>query len=252
MTSVLSRPSWTSTSWYGARSSWEYCLAAPTRVGDPGGRVLDLVHQQLGLERVGEPAQAAVEVLRRRTVSRDLSSQSTSTPAATRVGAISQPPAMPWSSSQSPSSSSASLASIGESLGALATRSTASSCSSTSCEQLAAVEPPVGQLRELVPHPGDPLAQRGGGPDRSRRRVVQLVGQPRGQRAEARAAARAGRRSPGCCACRGRAPRAGASAIGNQLRTIVAELVRGQHEEPGVGDGLHRVACTSAASAVAR
>ena len=59
-------------------------------------------------------------------------SQSASSPPATSVGARSQPLLTPCSSSQSPSSSSASLASIGPSLGALATRSTASSCSLTS------------------------------------------------------------------------------------------------------------------------
>src|SRR5437667_933227 len=37
---------------------------------------------------------------------------------------------------------------------------------------------------ELVPHPGDPLAQRRGGPGGRRRRVVQLVGQARGEPAE--------------------------------------------------------------------
>ena len=77
--------------------------------GDPGGRVLDLVHQQLGLDRVVQPAHAPPSRSRRARRRRPASSQSTSSPACDEASARAPSRRVtPWSSSQSPSSSSAS------------------------------------------------------------------------------------------------------------------------------------------------
>ena len=73
MTRVASSRSCTSTTWCGARSSCEYCLAAPTRLDIAADRVLDLAHEQLGFDRVGDPAHGRLEVAGPTAVSTSLS-----------------------------------------------------------------------------------------------------------------------------------------------------------------------------------
>ena len=43
---------------------------------------------------------------------------------------------------------------------------------------------PISEVAELVAHPGDSFPQRSGGAYRSRGRIVELVGQPGGQRTQ--------------------------------------------------------------------
>ena len=61
---------------------------------------------------------------------------------------------------------------------------------------------PSREQRQLVPHAGEPLAQRGGGPDGGGRGVVQLVGEPGGQLPEREQPLALRRRSRRCCAGR--------------------------------------------------
>ena len=157
--------------------------------GDPGGRVLDLVHQQLGLDRVVQPAQRAVQVAAapaRSARRRDLVQPGGVEAApATKIGASSQPPATPWSSSQSRERVLAVGGLHRAQLSAPwrpARRPPPAARPALQGRRGRARRPAI--MAELVPHPGDPLAQRGGGPDRGRGRVVQLVGQPGRQRAE--------------------------------------------------------------------
>ena len=163
---------------YGARSICEYCLAAQHQVGDPRGGVGDLAQQALGLHRVGQPADRALQRGRCRRRRTRPPGRPTPSPPATNTGASSQPPVTSCSSSQSPSSSSRSDASRGESAGACRTFLTNSSCASTSFCSCAPASLPEAIMASLCRMPGHPVAQRVGGPAGGGRRVVQLVGQP--------------------------------------------------------------------------
>ena len=217
---MLSSSSCTSTTWYGARSICEYCLAAPTSVEIRVVESLDLVHQQLGLDGVGQPADGALEQSPSAHASATRSSQSTSSPAATNDrrelpaagdAVVVEPVAELVLAVGGLHRRSAS--------GALATRSTASSCSSTSVsQQRRGSISPVGDHRQLVPHAGDPVAQRGGGPDRGRGRVVQLVGEPGRQRAEREQPLPLADDLLACCCMPRNRPSSRCTAIGNQSR----------------------------------
>ena len=154
--------------------------------GDPGGGVVDLAHQQLGLHRVGEPAHAPPSRCLGRPPARDLVQPADVRARRRRTSAASsQPPVTPCSSSQSPSSSSRSAASIGGQRRAprRPARRPPPAARPASCSA-ARSSLPAASIASLCRMPGDPVAQRGGGPDGRRGRVVQLVGQPGGQRAE--------------------------------------------------------------------
>ena len=155
------------------------------------------VISMLGLERV---RRASAPRRRGHVVDRSAascSSQSTSRPACTKTGASSQPPLDAVVLQP--------VAQLVLAVGGLQRRSASApwrparrrppaarrASPAASASMLA-----VGEQRELVPHPGDPVAQRDGGPDGRRGRVVELVGQPGGERAERDAAAPAGRRRP--------------------------------------------------------
>ena len=123
---MLSRSSCTSTTWYGARSTWEYCLAAPTRAEI---RVVQssssLISSSVSIAQYSQrTASAQRRGLHRR---RDCSSQAISSPAATMVGASCQPSSSPCESSHSVMASSVSDASSGEIACASGTRLTAAS-----------------------------------------------------------------------------------------------------------------------------
>ncbi len=107
-----------------------------------------------------------------------------SAPPWVNVAASCQPPSMPWSSSQSVISSSRSEASSGLSGVALHTSSTAFSWNPIRLTSAARSDGPAAIMPSLDRIAGDPAAQRVGGADRRRGRVVQLVGEPGRQRAE--------------------------------------------------------------------
>ena len=184
---------------------------------------------------------------RRRRWPRSARATRTSRPACTNVGASSQPPEIPWSSSQSPSSSSRSAASSGVSVGAFATCSAASSCNRISVASACRSYLPDAMKPSLCRMPRHPVAQRRRRPDRGRRRVVQLVGEPGGQRTQRQQAfpllddllARSG--SPK------NRPSSRCTAIGNHSRMSCREPVGVQHEEPRRRGDAHRRACRPAA-----
>ena len=183
--------------------------------GDPGDRVVDLAHQQLGLERVRQPAHRRLEVAPRRPRSATCSSHVDVEPGRDQrrrevpaAGDVVRPPASrrarprrrwspsgsasaPWRPARPPPP---------------AARPARAACSASSR--------PSASMRQLVPHAGDPLAQRRGGPDGGRGRVVQLVGEPGRQRAERQQPLPLADDASACCACRRTGPRAGASPSG--------------------------------------
>ena len=227
-------------SWCAARSSWEYCLRRADQGRDPVGGVLDLVHQLLGLQRVRHPVDPVGQQVLGGTVSATSSSQSVLTPAATRAGARSQPSSMPWSSSQSVELVLG-LADLhrGQLLG-LGHPLDRRLLQLGQADQGLRVDVGRGQVGQLAPHLADPLAQRGGGPDRRGGGVVQLVGQPGRQPAEREQPLPLRRRSPGWPACPGPAPRACAwpsgTTRGSGRRTRPASIT----QNVAVGDRPHR------------
>ncbi len=173
-------------------------------------------------------------------MARTSSSQSVYRPPWTKTGASCQPSVQPWSSSQSVTSSSRSDVSIGSSCGALATRSAARCLQFDQRFQLGLVVLAAGDHLELAAHPGDPLAQAGGGADRGGGRVVELVGQAGGQRAE--------RQQPLALVDRLLGPLAAEEQPFEQvdrhrepLVHDLGEAVRAEHEEPGPLGDPHRV-----------
>ena len=58
---MLSSNSWTSTTWYGSAIHLRVLLGGRDEGRDAGGRVLDLVHQQFGLDGVVQPPHGALE-----------------------------------------------------------------------------------------------------------------------------------------------------------------------------------------------
>ncbi len=212
----------------------------------PGGRVLDLVHQQLGLDRVVQPAQRGLEHVRARPCRAPGRATRCPVPPWTKTGASCQASGQPWSSSQSVTSSSASDVSIGSSFGALATCSTARCCSSMSASRLAGSVLAPGEQAQLAAHPGDPLAQARRRADGGGGRVVELVGQPRGQRAE--------REQPLPLADRLAGPLAAEEQPLEQVHRHreplvhdLREAVRAEHVEPGRLGDPQRVAGRPAA-----
>ena len=128
--------------------------------------------------------------------------------------------------------------------GAFATRSTASSCSSTSACSAPASMLAVGQQRELVPHAGDPLAQRGGGPDGRRGRVVQLVGQARRSARRAPAAAPAAPTRPARFAHAEEQALEQVHRHREPARITGANSAAGSAKNALVGDRAHRRRCS--------
>ena len=133
---MASSRSCTSTIWCGARSSCEYCLAAPTR---PEIRVTASSISSISSSvstRVGEPAHRRLEVVRADRAGDLRPATSASSPPATSVGAMSQR-AGDVVVLQPVAELVLGVAGLpsGSACGALATRSTASSCSSTSVVQ---------------------------------------------------------------------------------------------------------------------
>src|SRR6266851_1003432 len=113
ISSVLSSSSCTSMTWYGARSSCEYCLAAPTRVEI---RVVEssISFISSSVSTVQYSQRSAPASVAASTVAATWSSHEASSPAATKAGASCQPSSSPWESSQSATASSRSDASSGE------------------------------------------------------------------------------------------------------------------------------------------
>ncbi len=102
-----------------------------------------------------------------------------------------------------------------------------------------AVELVLGQHRQLVPHAGEPVAQGRGGPGGRGRRVVQLVGEPGGQLAE--------REQPlplpdqlGEVALPDEQALQQVDRHRVPLPEHLGERLRGQGEEPAVGDRADR------------
>src|ERR1700731_2646762 len=125
ISSVLSSSSCTSTTWYGARSSWEYCLAAPTR-GEIRVVASSISFMSSSVSAVQCNQRSAASSVAASTVAATCSNQAASSPAATKVGAICQPSLIPCEPSQSATASSTSDASSGDRGGAFGTRSAAS------------------------------------------------------------------------------------------------------------------------------
>ena len=146
---------------------------------------VDLVHQQLGLDRVVEPADRRLRGCRSSTAAATWSSQSVSSPACTKVGASCQPPG-----------DAVVVEPVGElvlAVGGLQRAERGSPwrpvrpCAPGSRRASPAWPAgygPAAMTAELVPHPGDPFPQRRGGPDGRRGGVVELVGEPGRQRAQ--------------------------------------------------------------------
>ena len=245
ITSVLSSsPRARRRRWYGARSICEYCLAAPTSVGDPGGGVVDLA-AAAARSRPCRPASGARPPASRpahAACDRPRASRRRARPRR-RSGRAPSRSATPWSSSQSPSSSSrVGGLQRGERRARRATCSTTSllqrstSFSQLRCRSIA----PVGDHRQLVPHAGDPVAQRGGGPHRGGGRVVQLVGEPGGQRAERQQPLPLADQLAAAAACPRNRPSAGAPPSGTSARNDLARTRwRGSTKNRRVGDRAH-------------
>ena len=185
MTSVLLSPSWMSTRSYGARSMCEYCLAAATSDGDPGHGVGDLAEQQLGLQRVGQPADAALQQIRRGDRAATSSRNSVVVPAATKIGASSQAPLIAVLLEPVASSSSRSRLLDGRQLGRGRDALDRFLLDvDEQLEQLGRSSSSCASIASLCRMPATRSRSAAVGPDGCGRRVVQLVRQPGGQRAE--------------------------------------------------------------------
>ena len=182
MTSVASSSSCTSTTWNGARSICEYCLAAPTSAEI---RVVasSISFISISVSTVYASQRTAPSVADPGTRHR-LASQATSSAGVDQRRR--QVPAAADAVLLQPVGElvlgvagldRAELRRLGDPLDGLLLQL-------DQRRQRPGSIRAVGDHRQLVPHPGDPLAQRGGGPHRGRGRVVQLVGQPGRQRAE--------------------------------------------------------------------
>ena len=208
----------------GARSMCEYCLAAADQRRDAGHRVGDLAEQQLGLQRVGQPAHGPVEQLRRRARRRACRGTPVVVPAADE------------DRRELPGAGDAVLVEpVGELVLALGLLAAAVSSGADGDrlhrlllhvdEQLEQprVDLVVREHRQLVPHAGDPLAQRGGRAHRRRGRVVQLVRQAGRQRAEGEQLLALADDLLASCACPRNRPSSRWIAIGNHSRTASAK-----------------------------
>ena len=151
---------------------------------DAGGRLLDLVHQQFGLDGVVEPPHGTFEGVARPRPRRSGPAIRCRGRPVRRSARAAMPSAMPWSSSQSERVSSRSEASSGLRVVALATRSAVRSWTSMSVSRLSRRYGRCRDDAELVAHAGDTLTERGRGAHGRGGRVVQLMGQPCGQRPE--------------------------------------------------------------------
>ena len=102
---------------------------------------------------------------------------------------------------------------------------------------------------ELVPHAGHPLPQRGGRPHRRRGRVVELVGQPGTRARRGPAAARVAPIT--CVELLSGAEEQPLEQVhrpsGTTRASSSAKVVRGQHEERGVGETARMVAVVASA-----
>ena len=248
---VFSR-SCTSIRWCGARSIWEYCLAAPTRVEIRVDASVDLAHQLLGLERVGQPAHRALERLggdRGRHAS-----PGTSTSSAARDEDRRQRPsrrrrrAPPASRRARPR---ASEASIGESC----RRASAAARPRSSCSVDQRLSSAVVDLCRRPASPACAASRRPARRSAAVARTAAAAGlfsswvRPADSAPSASSRSRC-RRSR----CAVRMPRNRPSsrciAIGNHCCISVAKSSRREHEEPRVGDRAHgrRVGLRSSAS----
>ncbi len=151
--------------------------------GDPVGGVLDLVHQQFGLDGVVQPPHRALE---RRGVDRRLDVIEPGHVEPGRHEGRRELPAVGHAVILEPVADGVLPVRGLERLEHRRLRHPLGYLFLQPDHGLQAV--PVvlrrGDHAQLVPHPGDALAQRGRGTDRGRGRVVQLMGQPGRQRAE--------------------------------------------------------------------
>ena len=176
ITSVASSPACRSVGWCGIRSICEYCLAASTRLEIRP--VLSAISaSSVSVSTVYASHRSAGSRKDGATASATRSRSSGPSPAATKTPARSQGWVTPRSSSQSPSASSRSDRSSADSSRVPADPGDELLLQPGQRAQHLAVDLALGQQRELVPHAGEPVAQRRGGPRRGGRGVVQLVGQ---------------------------------------------------------------------------
>ena len=137
------------------------------------------------------------------------------------------------------SSSSRSDSCIGVSSGASATASTASSWTSTSSSSSRGSISSCASIASLCRIAGEPVAQRGVGADRGRRRVVQLVGEARGERAEGQQLLALADDLLGVA----HAEEQALEQVDGHREPVahgVAEVLAADHEQPRVADAPHR------------
>ena len=225
---MLSSSSWTSTTWSGARPICEYCLAAPTRAEIRLGRVLDLVHQRLGLERVGEPADRTLEHLVGPDARRD-HVQPRRSPAPPRRSSARAPSRRRCRGRPStrrgrpPGRRPPSRSGRRRTRGCAASAATAFSCRWMICASCSRSYGPEAMSASLCRIPATRSRSVGGRPRRGGRRVVQLVRQPGRQRPQRQQPLALPDRRPASSAGPKNRPSSRWTAIGNQSFMNVAK-----------------------------